>query len=165
MSAGVEFRELLAYSDHERRKWREWVDTDRHRMDIAFQAGGSFATLGSLFDHIFLVERRHLCRLEGGVPPDATGVAAGDCDALFEYADLVRADLRRYIADLDEEEERQLMPVVTRQGTRTMTRRELVAHILLHEIRHLAQIAYAVRRAGEAPPGQHDIFYFVGSAI
>ena len=112
---------------------------------------------------------RLLCRCRsdpykgiGGVPPDATGVPAGDCDALFEYADLVRADLRRYLADLDEDEERHPMTVVTRQGTRTMTRRELVAHILLHEIRHLAQIAYAVRLAGQGPPGQHDIFYFVG---
>jgi uncharacterized damage-inducible protein DinB len=164
MTPSVEFRELLDYSDHERRKWREWMAAEPTRMDIPFQAGGNFATLGSLFDHIFLVERRHLCRLEGGVPPDSTGVPAGDRDALFDYADFVRADLRRYIADLDEDEAAQTMKVVTRQGSRTMTRRELVAHILLHEIRHFAQIAYAVRLTGQAPPGQHDIFYFVGSA-
>jgi uncharacterized damage-inducible protein DinB len=133
-------------------------------MDIPFQAGGSFATVGSLFDHIFLVERRHLCRLQGGVPPDATGVAPGDWEALFEYADLVRADLRRYLADLNEDEARRTTTVVTRQGTRRMTQRELLAHILLHEVRHLAQIAYAVRLTGQAPPGQHDIFYFVGTA-
>jgi uncharacterized damage-inducible protein DinB len=159
----VEWRELLDYSDHERRKWRQWLQADRHRMDIAFQAGGNFPTIGSLFDHIFLVERRHLCRLEGGVPPDATGVAPGDWEALFEYADFVRADLRHYIADLDEDEANQPMTVVTRAGARTMTRRELAAHILLHEVRHLAQIAYAVRLTGQEPPGQHDLFYFVGS--
>jgi uncharacterized damage-inducible protein DinB len=164
VSPSVELRELLDYSDHERRKWREWIAADRHRMDVPFQTGGSFTTIGSLFDHIFLVERRHLCRLEGGVPPDATGVTPGDWEALFDYADFVRADLRRYVADLDEDEGRQTMNVVTRQGTRTMTRRELVTHILVHEIRHLAQIAYAVRLTGHAPPGQHDIFYFVGSA-
>jgi uncharacterized damage-inducible protein DinB len=163
MTPSLEFRELLDYSDHERRKWREWIAAEPHRMDIPFQAGGNFSTLGSLLDHIFLVERRHLCRLAGGVPPESTGVPAGDGEALFEYADFVRADLRRYVADLDEDEGRQTMKVVTRQGTRTMTRRELVAHILLHEIRHFAQIAYAVRLTGQAPPGQHDIFYFVGS--
>jgi uncharacterized damage-inducible protein DinB len=164
MTPSVELRELLDYSDHERRKWRDWLEADRHRMDIPFQAGGSFATVGSLFDHIFLVERRHLCRLQGGVPPDATGVAPGDWEALFEYADLVRADLRRYLADLNEDEARRTTTVVTRQGTRRMTQRELLAHILLHEVRHLAQIAYAVRLTGQAPPGQHDIFYFVGTA-
>jgi len=45
-----------------------------------------------------------------------------------------------------------------------MTRRRLVTHILLHEIRHLAQLAYAARLAGVEPPGQHDIFYFDGFA-
>ena len=41
-----------------------------------------------------------------------------------------------------------------------MSRRRLTSHILLHEIRHLAQVAYAARLAGHEPPGEHDIFYF-----
>ena len=32
-------------------------------------------------------------------------------------------------------------------------------HILLHEIRHWAQIALAVRLAGLEPPGEHDLFH------
>lgn len=163
MTSAVELRELLDYSDHERRKWREWIAAAPDRMDIPFQAGGRFPTVGSLFDHIFLVERRHLCRLEGGTPPDTTGVPPADWKALFEYADLVRDDLRTYVSDLDEDEARQTMTIVAQSGTRTMTRRTLIAHIVLHEIRHLAQVAYAVRLAGQTPPGQHDLFYFVGA--
>ena len=41
-----------------------------------------------------------------------------------------------------------------------MPRRKLAVHILLHEIRHLAQLALAARMAGHAPPGEHDLFYF-----
>ena len=41
----------------------------------------------------------------------------------------------------------------------TVLRRKLAAHILLHEIRHFAQIAYAVRVAGHEPPGEHDYFF------
>lgn len=41
-----------------------------------------------------------------------------------------------------------------------MTRRKLLAHMLLHEVRHLAQIALAARIAGHEPPGRHDLFYF-----
>jgi uncharacterized damage-inducible protein DinB len=40
-----------------------------------------------------------------------------------------------------------------------MTRRKLAVHILLHEVRHLAQLAYAARIAGLEPPGSHDLFY------
>jgi hypothetical protein len=31
---------------------------------------------------------------------------------------------------------------------------------VLHEIRHLAQVAYAARQVAQECPGQHDIFYF-----
>lgn len=160
MTASVQLRELLDYTDHERQKWRAWIGADPRRLDIPFQSGGQFPTIGSLFDHIFLVERRHLSRLEGGTPPDSTGVKQDDWKRLFEYADLVRADFRRYLADLDAAEAQQVLTVVVQTGARTMTKRRLATHIVLHEIRHTAQIACAVRIAGQEPPGQHDIFYF-----
>jgi uncharacterized damage-inducible protein DinB len=46
-------------------------------------------------------------------------------------------------------------------GDIAMTRLRLASHILLHEIRHLAQLAFAARLAGHEPPGRHDLFYFV----
>jgi uncharacterized damage-inducible protein DinB len=52
------------------------------------------------------------------------------------------------------------MTVVALSATQTMRKRRLATHIVLHEIRHMAQIAYAARNAGQAPPGQHDLFYF-----
>ena len=160
MTVAVDLGELLDYSDHERRKWRQWIAADPRRLDLPFQSGGRFATIGSLLDHIFLVERRHLSRLEGATPPDLTGVRADDWNALFEYADLVRADLRKYLADLDDAEARQQMTIVVQSGPRAMTRKRLATHIVLHEIRHLAQIAYAARSAGQEPPGEHDLFYY-----
>ncbi len=160
MSVTVDLCELLDYSDHERRKWRDWLAADPRRFETPLQErDADFPTIGSLFDHIFLVERRHLARLEGGTPPGETGVRSGDWKGLFEYGDLVRADLRRYIDDIDATQADERMTVVVTSGQYTMTRRRLATHILLHEIRHLAQIALAARRAGHEPPGQHDIFY------
>ena len=40
-----------------------------------------------------------------------------------------------------------------------MPRRKLVVHIVLHEVRHFAQLALAARMAGHPPPGEHDYFY------
>jgi uncharacterized damage-inducible protein DinB len=160
VSVSLELRELLDYTDHERQKWRQWIGADSTRLDIPFQPGGRFPTIGALLDHVFLVERRHLSRLQGATPPESSGVKHGDLKALLEYADLVRADLRRYLSDLTEAEAQQPMTIVAQSGTQTMTKRRLAAHILLHEIRHMAQIAYAVRSAGQEPPGQHDLFYY-----
>jgi hypothetical protein len=72
---GVTLLELIDYSDHDRAKWKEWFAADPSRLNLPFHKGGRFPTIGSLLDHIFLVERRHLSRLEGATPPEGTGVA------------------------------------------------------------------------------------------
>jgi uncharacterized damage-inducible protein DinB len=160
MSVSVGVEQLLDYSDHERLKWRAWVAADPARLKIAVQPGGRFPTVGDLLDHIFLVERRHLCRLEGGTPPDSTGIPHGEWQRLFDYAGLVRSDLRRYAADADEELGSQTLTWRYMDQEYSMSRRRLMTHILLHEIRHFAQIALAARMTGVEPPGEHDLIYF-----
>jgi uncharacterized damage-inducible protein DinB len=161
MSMHVPFEPLLDYSDHERRKWRDWLAADARRMTTVLQPGGRFPTAAELLDHVFLVERRHLCRLEGGTPPDETGVPAGDWERLFEYGGLVRADLRRYVSDLtDAAAEGMISFTAVGVGPMTMSRRRLLTHIFLHETRHLAQLALAARTSGIEPPGKHDLFFF-----
>lgn len=166
MSVSVELRSLLDYSDYERSRWQEWLADDPARLLLPFQPGGRFPTVWALLDHLCLVERRHLARLEGGTPPDATGVPEGDLPALEEYATLVRADFRKYVEDLDDVRAGETFSFVVKGGpfspidrTFSMTRRKLVVHVLLHEIRHLAQIAHAARTAGHSPPGDHDYFF------
>ena len=161
MSIAFQIEELLDYSDHERGKWREWVAAEPGRLRIPFQLGGRFPTVGSMLDHTFLVERRHLARLQGSTPPESTGIATDDGDALFDYADLVRADLRTYVQGMDEATGRETLTFTPLTGgTVTMTRRKLALHIVLHEVRHFAQVALAARAAGHEPPGRHDFFYY-----
>jgi uncharacterized damage-inducible protein DinB len=160
MSVTIAYEQLLDYTDQERRKWRAWVAEDPARLDIPVQTGGRFPTVGALLDHVFFVERRHLCRLEGGTPPEATGIPHGDWQRLFDYADLVRADLRRYASDVDDAVGSQMLTWQFMDREYTMSRRRLMTHIVLHEIRHLAQLALAARTAGVAPPGEHDLLYF-----
>lgn len=160
MSITAGLPELLAYSDHERAKWRAWAEADPSRLTLPVQDGGRFPTIGSLLDHIFLVERRHLSRMEGATPPESTGVAAGDVKGLFDYADLVRADFNRFVTTLDDATAAQRFTFTIPTGPQTMSRRKLATHVVLHEVRHLAQIALAARAAGVAPPGDHDLFFF-----
>lgn len=160
MSVTLGLDDLLAYSDHERAKWRAWLLADPTRLDIVLQDGGRFPTAASLLDHLFLVERRHLARLENSAPPEATGIPAGDIKALFEYGELVRRDFRRYLDDLTDAAASETMEVALVTGRYTMSRRKLSTHMVLHEIRHLAQLALAARMAGHAPPGDHDYLFF-----
>ena len=75
----------------------------------------------------------------------------------------MRKDLRRYVADIDDAGAAEPMTVKLQGGAYGMQRRQLVVHMLLHEVRHLAQLALAARLAGLAPPGEHDFFYFASS--
>jgi uncharacterized damage-inducible protein DinB len=160
MSVTIPFELLLDYSEQERHKWRDWIAADEKRLDLTVQAGARFATVAALLDHIFLAERRNLARLEGGTPPDATGIPPGDWTRLFEYADLVHADLRRYASDATDTVCDEKLPFVAPGFTLTLSRRLLLTHILLHEVRHLAQLALAARNAGIEPPGNHDVLFF-----
>lgn len=161
MSVSVQLEQLLDYSDYERGKWRAWVAADSRRLDVAVQPGARFPTVGALLDHIFFVERRHLSRLEGGTLPEQSGIPPGDWTRLFEYGDLVRADFRRYIADIDDRVGSDTMTFTPMTGGLiTMSRRRLLMHVFLHEVRHFAQLALAARSAGMPPPGDHDLFFF-----
>ena len=154
------YDELLRYTNGERDKWRAWFVAHPAAIDAPLHAGGRFTTVGKLIDHIFLVERRHLQRLTGDRLAEHTGLTGNNAPPLFDYGASVRRELDQFVADLDDdtaEQPRQLQ--VASGGEYRVRPRHLLFHILLHEIRHWAQIALAVRLAGFEPPGQHDFFY------
>ena len=93
----LRLEELLAYTDEEREKWRAWFKSHPDALDIRLQPDGRFATVGALIDHIFLVEVRHILRLQRKELPTETGVAAGDIDGLFAYAARGREAVQRYL--------------------------------------------------------------------
>ncbi len=71
----------------------------------------------------------------------------------------MRADLRAYISETPEERALETFTITIPNGSYTMTRQKLLTSILLHEVRHLAQLAYCARVAGYAPPGEHDYLF------
>ena len=155
----LDFEELHRYTLEERDKWRHFFDLHTDAMDATIQSGGRFPTVGKLIDHIFLVERRHLQRLRGEPVVEKTGLTGNNAPPLFDYGASVRRELEQYVRQLDEDEADQLRTFDVRNQQSPMTPRKLLFHVLLHEIRHWAQIALAVRLAGLEPPGDHDLFF------
>ena len=153
------FDELLRYTAEERDKWRTWLVAHPQAMEAPVQPGGRLPTVGKLVDHIFLVERRHLQRLTGDRLSDSTGLTGNNAPPLFDYGASVRRELERFAAGLDDEAADEVRTFEVRDRQWPMTPRKLLFHILLHETRHWAQIALAVRLAGFEPPGDHDFFY------
>ena len=74
MALAMTFDELLRYTGEERDKWRVWFGRHAAAIDAPVQPGGRLPTVGKLIDHIFLVERRHLQRLQGEALSSETGL-------------------------------------------------------------------------------------------
>jgi uncharacterized damage-inducible protein DinB len=158
VTLALTFDELLHYTSAERDKWRTWFAGHPEAINAPVQPGARFTTVGKLVDHIFLVERRHLQRLQALPIVEQTGLTGNNAAPLFDYGASVRRELEQYAADLpgDPDEPR----TFDIRGERmALSTRKLLFHVLLHEIRHWAQIATAVRMAGFDPPGDHDLLF------
>jgi uncharacterized damage-inducible protein DinB len=155
----LDYSEFLRYTAAERDKWRAWLTANPQAVDASVQPGGTFQNVGKLIDHIFIVERRHLQRLTGDPLSTSTGLSANNVAPLFDYGASVRRELEQFVGDLDDEEADEVRTFIVREREWPMTPRKLLFHILMHETRHWAQIALAVRLAGFDPPGDHDLFY------
>jgi len=155
----ISFVELLRYTQEERDKWRGYFAAHPDAMEVEVQPGGRLPTVGALIDHVFLVERRHLQRLKSEPVDSKTGLSGHHVAPLFDYGGSVRRELEQYASDLvdDVADEPRTFTVAT--GDYVLTPRKLLFHCLLHETRHWAQIALALRRAGMEPPGNHDLFF------
>ena len=156
----LNYDELLRYTNGERERWRTWFTSHPAAMESPVQAADArLPTVGKLIDHIFIVERRHLQRLRQEPLSDSTGLSAQNAPPLFDYGASVRRELESFVETLDEDQADEMRTFDVQNQQWPMTPRKLLFHILLHEIRHWAQIALAVRLAGFEPPGQHDLFY------
>jgi uncharacterized damage-inducible protein DinB len=154
------FPEFTRYTQEERDKWRAWFVANPAAMEIEVQPGARYPTVGSLIDHIFLVERRHLQRLRGAALDTKTGLSGLNAPPLFDYGASVRRELEQFIAELDDDVANEPRTFTVQSGGDfVLTPRKLLFHCLLHETRHWAQIALSIRRAGLEPPGNHDLFY------
>jgi uncharacterized damage-inducible protein DinB len=78
---------------------------------------------------------------------------------LFDYGASVRRELEQFVADLGDDDADTVRNIEVRERQWPMTPRKLLFHILLHETRHWAQVALAIRLAGFDPPGDHDLFF------
>ncbi|HTL45210.1 MAG TPA: DinB family protein [Vicinamibacterales bacterium] len=155
----IDFETFARYTEEERDKWRNWFASHPDALETEVQPAGRFATVGALIDHIFLVERRHLQRLAGEPPDTKTGLSGRHAPPLFDYGASVRRELQQFVSALDDDAAERALTVTLQGGEYRITPRKLLFHCLVHETRHWAQIALALRRAGLEPPGSHDLIY------
>jgi uncharacterized damage-inducible protein DinB len=160
MTIDMSLDDLLDYTDWEREKWYDWFRRHGDQV-LKISAGphgdGRFESAGDVVKHIFSAEKRYVDRLSGRVLTDTASVPNDDVDALFQFSRRSRGDLRKlfetYADDWNAPSEYKIVNSVLRA-----TPKKIVVHVLIHEIRHWAQIATLFRLNGLAAEF-HDFLF------
>jgi uncharacterized damage-inducible protein DinB len=160
----LSFTDLMAYTDEETRRWEAWF-RDAGPATLAVSLGeGRWKTVGELIYHVFMVERRYAERLLGEPVTPYASEPPRELDEIFAGYPEARRRLERFVAEARPEEWGQMLTFETiLAGTFSASGRKIVAHSLLHGIRHWAQIATALRQAGHGEQWMHD--FVASSAI
>ncbi|GGR99334.1 DinB family protein [Deinococcus sedimenti] len=161
--------------DHLTQARRDLLSTLRAAPDdmlrLSLLRGERFHSILDLLVHTAEVEDGWIHGDFQGLPmvqdrfPDIQAGAAGpdttlSVDAIAAYWQAVETDTRAYLGRLtDADLERTVTLDDWPEGHRQFTLSGLVWHVLLHEVRHTAQIATLLRTQGVKPPQLDLLFY------
>lgn len=142
---------LIGYTDWERQKWHEWLrghGDEILNISVGPHGDGRFQTVGDYIRHVFSAEKRYVDRLSGRPLTETVSVPNDKIDALFEFGRRSREDLRRFLQVFPAAEWDLPQEFKIATSSIEVTPRKTVIHIILHEIRHWAQIATLFRLNG-----------------
>jgi uncharacterized damage-inducible protein DinB len=151
MPAGLSLGDLMEYTAWERASWHDWLRR-QGASALEISAGphgdGRFSTVGDLVRHVFSAEKRYVERLQGQPLTEASSIPNNDIEALFQFGQQSRTELEALAANFPAQEwdsprDFQILGYSVRA-----TPRKIAVHILMHEIRHWAQIATMWRLQG-----------------
>jgi uncharacterized damage-inducible protein DinB len=153
----LSIEELISYTDEERARWEKWFAVQGDEpLQIAL-AGDKHSTVGMLILHIFGPELRYVERLRGQPVTEYRDGPTDRVAEIFAFGHRSRAALREYVQQAQPDDWGRILEFNVGQYQLGASARKIVLHVLLHEIRHWAQIARIMREHGLPPPGGHDL--------
>ena len=147
-TSGIPLAALLADNELAAKKWQAWFAANPAALDLPCDIYDSGSVRG-LLRHIFAVELRHSQRLLGQEVTAYEAIPMESLAALFATHTQAVENLRAFLAQASEASLRETLAISTLSaGTLHASRRKLVVHILLHSIRHWAQLSTHLRAHG-----------------
>ncbi len=147
-SPAITLQELLIDNEAATKKWAAWFHANEAALEAPCDIYNS-STVRGLLKHIFAVELRHSQRLLGEEVVAYDAISAGSLADLFEVHERAVSNLRTFLAAADMAALEEIIQLQTvSAGTFHASRRKLFAHILLHSMRHWAQMSTSLRENG-----------------
>jgi uncharacterized damage-inducible protein DinB len=156
---GITLKELLAFTETSTKRWRHYFEENQEALEVPCDIYNSGNVRGFL-RHIFAVELRHSQRL---LAEDVTPYEALKSDTLaglYEIHEKAMQNLRRFLSGADAETLNEQIAIQTvPAGTLHASRRKLFAHVVLHSVRHWAQMATLLRDKGFKTDWPKDLLF------
>lgn len=156
---GISLQELLADNEASTNKWQAWFAPNQAALDVPCSVYNS-ETVRGLLKHTFAVELRHSQRLLGEEVTAYDAISASSLDDLFAIHTQAVQNLRKVLSQADDAGFAEVIALQTvSAGTIHASRRKLFAHILLHSIRHWAQLSTLLRENGFKTDWPKDLLF------
>ena len=149
----LRFDDLFEYTEWQRARWRAWF---RERPEVLTLGTGDhndsrLTTVGDVVKHIFGAELRYVQRLCGEPVSDLATVPSDDVETLFAKGEETRQRMKELLRAMPAEQWDVQRRFTVLQYQVTATPKKIVAHTLMHEVRHWAQLATICRMSGHRP--------------
>jgi uncharacterized damage-inducible protein DinB len=151
--------ELLAYTDEETRRWREYFEKNPKALEAPI--GGKHGNVRGLITHIFAAETRWGQQLVGEQPTPNEAFQPKTMEEMWAIYGTARRRVESWLAATNVEEMDKMLTVrsATYNCDLTVSKRKILTHALMHGIRHWAQIATALRQACFVTDWSHDMLF------
>lgn len=158
-AAAITLDELLADNDAATEKWKAWFAANPAALEVPCAIYNS-GTVRGLLKHIFAVELRHSQRLLGQEVTSYDAIPVGSLEDLMAIHAQAIQNLRKFLSTASDAALLEVIPLQTvSAGTLHASRRKLCAHILLHSMRHQAQLTSLLREAGYKTDWPKDFLF------
>jgi len=158
--ASASFDELLRHNQEETERWREFFAATPAALDVPMDMADMKTVRGAVL-HIFVVEQLYGERLSGTTRERFSyeDFPAGSLEQLFAYHEGALGRLRKLLDSYTEAQWSEPIEFKARVMSITASRRKMFAHVLLHSMRHWAQVAMVLRQNGFPQDWQHDFIF------
>ena len=149
--ASVSLSELMEFTAWERSQWRELLSAHGDAAlgtSVGPHGDGRIATVGELIKHIFIAEKHHVDRLSNRPITVVSTIPGDTIEKLFAFGECSRRDLAAFVAAEPADDWNAPREYKINGKMVSVTPRKFIAHILIHEVRHWAQIATILRING-----------------
>ena len=165
MSVGLGFDELLTWNEEVSAFWKAHLAANPALLDLPCGIGGAETVL-AFVRHIWSVDLRWAQRLTNLPEITKDEIPQGPLDALYAMHSRAVEIYRGLLADASQDWSAPytLTAAWVPAELRTMSRRKVMGHVLLHGQRHWAQLATLVRNAGFPSGFRGDLLFSSGLA-